>query len=143
MPWRYSGRPKVSYDGHEIDFTPPWQRIRVWDAIERWAGIRYEELKDDEDAKLVADRLGLKMDKPPTKANVIDKIMDEKVEPKLVQPTFLLDYPVEISPLAKRIPHQPGLTYRFEVFVAGKEIGNAFSELNDPMDQRQRFLQQS
>ncbi len=137
------GTPKISYDGHEIDLTPPWQRLRVWDGIERWAGIRHGDLRDDEDAKAVAEKLGLKMDKPPTKANVINKILDEKVEPKLVQPTFLLDYPVEISPLAKRIPQQPDLTYRFEVFVAGKEIGNAFSELNDPIDQRERFLQQA
>lgn len=137
------GTPRISYDGHEIDLTPPWQRLRVWDGIEKWAGIRHCDLKDDEDAKVIATNLGLKMDRPPTKANVIDKILDEKIEPNLVEPTFLLDYPVEISPLAKRIPDQPDLTYRFEVFVVGKEIGNAFSELNDPIDQRQRFLQQA
>ncbi|MGI6621046.1 MAG: lysine--tRNA ligase [Bacillota bacterium] len=136
------GAPRISYDGHEIDLTPPWQRLTVWDAMERWAGVKYGELTDDGDAKKVADKLGLAMDRPPTKANVINKLLDERVEPNLIQPTFLLDYPVEISPLAKRIPDRPDLTYRFELFVAGKEIGNAFSELNDPIDQRERFLQQ-
>ncbi len=137
------GTSKILYDGHEIDLTPPWHRIKVWDGIEKWANVRNCQLKDDEDAKVVAKRLQLKMDRPPTKANVINKILDEKVEPNLIAPTFLLDYPVEISPLARRIPEQPDLTYRFEVFAVGKEIGNAFSELNDPIDQRQRFLQQA
>ncbi len=137
------GTDKVSYDGHEIDLTPPWQRVRVWDGMEKWAGVRYSDLKDDEDAKAIAKKFDLKMDKPPTKANVIDKLLDEKVEPELVQPTFLTDYPVEISPLAKRIPEQPDLTYRFEAFAVGKEIANAFSELNDPIDQRERFMQQA
>ena len=133
----------IFFDGQKIDLTPPWQRIRIWDGIEKWAGITPDELKDDEDAKLVAKNLDLRMDRAPTKANVINKLLDEKIEPNLIQPTFLLDYPVEISPLAKRITEKPDLTYRFEVFVAGKEIGNAFSELNDPVDQRQRFLQQA
>jgi len=83
------------------------------------------------------------MDRPPTKANVINKLLDEKVEPNLIEPSFLMDYPVEVSPLAKRKSDQPDLTSRFEVFVAGKELGNAFSELNDPIDQRGRFVQQA
>ena len=138
-PWSHRGA-QISYDGHEIDLTPPWQRLTVWDAMERWAGVKYGELTDDGDAKKVADS-GLAMDRPPTKANVINKLLDERVEPNLIQPTFLLDYPVEISPIAKRIPDRPD-HLQVWAFVAGKEIGNAFSELNDPIDQRERFLQQ-
>lgn len=137
------GTSEIEYDGHKIDLTPPWNRVKVWDAMEMWAGVSYDDLRTDEQAEKVAEDLNLKMEKSPTKANVINKLLDEKVEPYLIEPTFLMDYPVEISPLAKRIPGQPDLTSRFEVFVAGKEIGNAFSELNDPIDQRERFLQQA
>jgi len=137
------GTSEIEYDGHKIDLTPPWNRVKVWDAMEMWAGVSYDDLRTDEQAEKVAEDLNLKMEKSPTKANVINKLLDEKVEPYLIEPTFLMDYPVEISPLAKRIPGQPDLTSRFEVFVAGKELGNAFSELNDPIDQRERFLQQA
>jgi lysyl-tRNA synthetase class 2 len=137
------GTANVLFEGHEVDLTPPWRRLKVWDAMEMWAGIRFEDLRDDRDAANVAEKLGLKMDRPPTKANVINKLLDDKIEPNLVEPTFLIDYPVEISPLAKRMAEQPDLTSRFEVFVAGKELGNAFSELNDPLDQRQRFVEQA
>ena len=134
---------KISVEGHEIDISPPWKRIKVWDAIEKWAGITKDMIKNDDDAKNIADRLNLNMDKAVTKANVINKILDDKIENNLIQPTFLLDYPVEISPLAKRMEDELDLTYRFEAFVAGGEIANAFSELNDPIDQRERFLGQA
>ena len=137
------GTANVLFEGHEVDLMPPWRRLKVWDAMEMWAGIRFEDLRDDRDAENVAKSLGLKMDRPPTKANVINKLLDDKIEPNLIEPTFLIDYPVEISPLAKRMSEQPDLTSRFEAFVVGKEIGNAFSELNDPIDQRQRFLEQA
>ncbi len=137
------GTPEVEYEGQRVDLTPPWKRVRVWDAMEMWAGVKYDDLKDDDQARRVARDLDLKMDRPPTKANVINKLLDEKVEPNLKEPTFLMDYPVEVSPLAKRKPDQPDLTSRFEVFVAGKELGNAFSELNDPIDQRARFVEQA
>jgi len=137
------GTTKIEYDGHQVDLTPPWKRVKVWDAMEMWAGVKYEDLQNDEQARKVSKDLGLKMDRPPTKANVINKLLDEKVEPNLIEPSFLMDYPVEVSPLAKRKSDQPDLTSRFEVFVAGKELGNAFSELNDPIDQRGRFVQQA
>jgi len=137
------GTVKLSAEGVEIDLTPPWKRLRVWDAIQTWAGIQREDLRDDVDAREIAKKLGLKMDKLVTKGSVINKILDEKVEPNLVEPTFLMDYPVEISPLAKRIDSDPGLAYRFEPFVLGRELGNAFTELNDPLDQRERFLEQA
>lgn len=137
------GTVKLSYEGRTIDLTPPWKRVKVWDAIKTWAGIGPSDLRDDIDAKEVAEKFGLKMEKAVTKANVINKILDEKVESNLIEPTFLMDYPVEISPLAKRMEADSTLTYRFEPFVMGRELGNAFSELNDPIDQRQRFMEQA
>ncbi|HHW17448.1 MAG TPA: lysine--tRNA ligase [Firmicutes bacterium] len=137
------GTTKITYQGRSVDLTPPWKKIRVWEAIEMWAGIRPQDLRDDADAREVAKKLNLKMDKAVTKGNVINKILDEKVEPNLIEPVFLMDHPVEISPLAKRMTDDPSLTYRFEAFVAGNELANAFSELNDPDDQRQRFVEQA
>jgi lysyl-tRNA synthetase class 2 len=137
------GTTKFMSGGHEIDVTPPWPRLRVWDAITEATGIRPEDIRTDEDAKAIAKKLDLKMDKAQTKGSVIEEIMSEYVEPKLIQPHFLIDYPVEISPLAKRKDDDPSLTYRFEAFALGSELGNAFSELNDPIDQKERFEQQA
>ncbi len=136
------GTLKVDAGGAMVDFTPPWNKVKVWDGIKEWAGVGPEDLRDDQDALDVVEKLDLNMGKPVTKANVIDKLLDDFVEPRLVEPTFLMDYPVEISPLAKRMEEDPTLTYRFEPFVLGRELGNAFSELNDPLDQRERFIQQ-
>jgi lysyl-tRNA synthetase class 2 len=136
------GTMKLTAEGHTVDVTPPWKRLKVWDAIEQRPGIKPSDLRDDRDAREVAKKLGLNLDKGVTKGSVIDKILEDHVEPYLIEPTFLMDYPVEISPLAKRIESDPSLTYRFEPFVLTRELGNAFSELNDPMDQRERFLAQ-
>ncbi len=136
------GSMKITAEGHTVDVTPPWKRLRVWDGIEQWAGIKQSDLRDDKDAAEIVKRLNLNMDKGVTKGSVIDKLLDDYVEPRLIEPTFLMDYPVEISPLAKRIESDPALTYRFEPFVLTRELGNAFSELNDPMDQKERFLAQ-
>ncbi len=136
------GTMKISAEGHTVDVSPPWKRLSVWDGIGQWAGLKQSDLRDDADAREVAKKLDLKMDKGITKGSVIDKLLDEYVEPKLLEPTFLTDYPVEISPLAKRMDGDPSLTYRFEPFVLTRELGNAFSELNDPMDQKERFLAQ-
>ena len=136
------GTMKITAEGHTVDVTPPWKRLKVWDGITQWAGVKQSDLKDDKDAQEIVKRLHLKLDKGITKGAVIDKLLDEYVEPKLVEPTFLMDYPVEISPLAKRMDDDPSLTYRFEPFVLTRELGNAFSELNDPMDQKERFLAQ-
>lgn len=136
------GTTQLSGESHTVDLTPPWKRVTVWEGIEQWAGIKPRDLRDDKDAAEIAKKLDLKLDKGITKGSVIDKLLDEYVEPRLIAPTFLMNYPVEVSPLAKRMDDDPSLTYRFEPFVLGRELGNAFSELNDPIDQRERFLAQ-
>ena len=137
------GTTVITYQGNHIELDPPWPRLRLWDAMRQLADLGPGDIRDDRDAAEVASARGLRMDKPPTKGNVIDKTLEEFVEPHLVQPVFLVDYPVEMSPLAKRRPDDSGLVYRFEAFIAGREMANAFSELNDPVDQRERFLQQA
>ncbi|MCR4399096.1 MAG: lysine--tRNA ligase [Firmicutes bacterium] len=136
------GTTKIPHGDGTVDLAPPWPRVSLIEAIRRETGVDVEQIRSDGDARRIAEQLGLRMEKAISKATVVDKILETFVEPKLIQPTFLVDYPVEISPLAKRIPDNPSLTYRFEAFAGGREIANAFSELNDPMDQRQRFLQQ-
>lgn len=133
------GTTVVEYQGQTIDLTPPWPRLKLYDALRRYAGVDLEDIGSDEKARAVAESLGVAVPPGATKGMVMDEIFSALVEPKLSGPVFLLDYPIEISPLAKRIPDQPGLTYRFEAFIAGREIANAFSELNDPLDQRRRF----
>ncbi len=140
---RVFGTPKISYQGHDIDLTPPWPRIRLLDAIEQRCGADLGGAMDDDEARSTAARLGLKMSKGVTKATLIDKALEVFVEPHLINPTFLTDYPVESSPLAKRRKDCPSLVYRFEAFAGGREIANAFSELNDPFDQSSRFVQQA
>jgi len=137
-----TGGTRVSYQGRMLDLAPPWRRLRLPDALREAAGVDYEEVADEDGARRVAARLNLEMDKPPTPAAVFDALIDKYIQPELVQPTFLYDYPVAMSPLAKKMPDQPLLTYRFEAIVAGSELANAFSELNDPDDQRERFQQQ-
>ena len=136
------GTTRIQYQGEEIELAPPWPRIPLLEAIKTHSGVDLGDVMTDSQAKAVADRLGLKMEKPPTRGTVMDKLLETYVEPRLVQPAFLYDYPVEVSPLAKRKSEDPSLTYRFEGFVAGREIANAFTELNDPDDQRQRFIDQ-
>ncbi|NPV70959.1 MAG: lysine--tRNA ligase [Firmicutes bacterium] len=136
------GSTKIAYQGHTVELAPPWPRMRLLDAIKQYSGIDVSGVQTDEEARAVASKAGLTMDKAVTKGSIIDKLLEAYVEPNLIQPTFLTDYPVEVSPLAKRMPDNPSLTYRFEAFAGGREIANAFSELNDPIDQRQRFLEQ-
>lgn len=137
------GTTKVTYQGRELDLTPPWPRLRMIDAIKQYAGVDWTAIKTDADALALAERMKLDVKGKKTKGQVLDELCSEYVESKLIQPTFLVDYPVEISPLAKRIPEQPELTWRFEAFINGWEVGNAFTELNDPIDQRARFEQQA
>lgn len=132
----------VLYQGVEIDFTPPWQRMTMVEAVQRYTGIDFSDLKSDEEARNAALQLGLTPEKDATKGNVLNLLFEEKVEEHLVQPTFIIDYPIEISPLAKRKEDDLNFTYRFEAFIAAREIANAFSELNDPLDQKERFLKQ-
>ena len=114
------------------------------DSVKKYAGVDFNKITTDEEARKIAKEKGLEVEKTKnTRGDIIALFFDEFVEDKLVQPTFITDYPVEISPLAKRKPTQPELTERFEVFITGREFGNAFSELNDPIDQRARFMRQA
>lgn len=137
------GTTKIEYQGTPIDLTPPWPRISIVEAVKQYTGIDWVKLASDEEAVKAAQSLGLKIDPKATKGMVWDEICSEFVEPKLIQPTFLIDHPIEISPLAKKKSDQPEFTYRFELFIYGRELANAFSELNDPIDQRERFMEQA
>lgn len=136
------GTEKVMYQGVEIDLSH-FERITMIDAVKKYSGVDFNEIKTDEEAQKIAKEKGLEVEAiKSTRGDIIALFFDEYVEDKLVQPTFITEYPVEISPLAKRKPTQPELTERFEVFITGREFGNAFSELNDPIDQRERFMAQ-
>ncbi len=132
----------LTYQGQRIDFTPPYARVDLVERLRQKTGVSWAEIKTAGDAKALARRLGIAVDASSPRAQVMDKVVAVTVEPDLVQPTFLWHHPVDISPLAKRDPDHPDLTERFELFVAGREIANAFSELNDPLDQRERFEEQ-
>lgn len=132
----------VTYEGKEINFAPPWPRVPMLKAIKDYAGVDFNSARSAEEAyKLVRD-LELELEPGSSWGEIVNEVFEQLVEPKLIQPTFIIDYPVEISPLAKRKVDNPALTYRFELFIYGREIANAFSELNDPVDQRERFSEQ-
>lgn len=136
------GSTEVEYQGHTISFKRPWRRIPIFDAIREHTGQDLYGKSRDEIAA-VAEGLGLEIDDTMGSGKIIDEVFGEFVEPKLIQPTFITDYPVELSPLAKKHREKPGLVERFEAICSGKEICNAFSELNDPIDQRERFEDQA
>jgi lysyl-tRNA synthetase class 2 len=133
------GATRVSYRGTEIEFGGEWPRRRLAEAIRDATGIDVLAAPDFAALRAAVLRAGHDPGDAPTWGQLVDHLMSQHVEPKLVQPTFLTDYPVELSPLAKRSPADPRLVERFELFVAGMELANAFSELNDPDDQRARF----
>jgi lysyl-tRNA synthetase class 2 len=128
-------------EGEIIDFTPPWPRMTMVDAMEQ-QGVDPEVFKSVEKAREFAAKKNIDVHKKATHAKVLDEIFSKKVEPKLIQPTFITDYPIELSPLAKRKKDNPGFVERFELFIGGREVANAFSELNDPIDQKERFQEQ-
>ena len=137
------GRTKITYQGSEIDLTAPFKRVTMNDAVREKTGVDFMSLTDEQ-ARAGAKRLGVEVeDKTATAGKILPMVFDAFVEDTLIQPTFVIDYPVEISPLSKRKPDDPRLTERFELFIAGHEYANAFSELNDPIDQRGRFIQQA
>lgn len=138
------GTTKVVYQGQDIDLTPGWKRITMIDSIKEVTGIDFNEIQTDEEAVKIAKEKHIEIpDKTKeTRGDVISFFFDEYVEGTLVQPTFIYEYPVEISPLAKKSPKDSRMTERFEVFIGGREYGNAFSELNDPIDQYERFKAQ-
>ncbi|WP_394022756.1 lysine--tRNA ligase [Anaerococcus martiniensis] len=131
------GKTTIEYDGQEIELKAPWARIPMIDAIKDETGIDFNQITSYEDAVAIAKEKGVEVKE--TRGEIIAEFFEEFVEDKLIQPTFIIDYPVEISPLAKRKNDDKSLTYRFEAFINGKEVANAFSELNDAADQRERF----
>ena len=136
------GTTDVNYQGQVIHLKAPWKRITMADAVREACGEDYSTWQSDEEARAICDKRGVHVEKDARKGDCLAALFDEYVEALLVQPTFIMDYPVEISPLAKRKPDNPELTERFEFFITGHEMGNAFSELNDPVDQRRRFEEQ-
>jgi lysyl-tRNA synthetase class 2 len=130
-------------DGHEIDLRPPWRRVRLRDAILEYTGIDYEEHHDAESLYQAIVQMGGTPERKAYWGKLIDPTLINYVESHLIQPTFLYDYPLEVSPLAKKKPDEPHIVERFEFFIGGLEMGNAFSEINDPIDQRERFLASS
>lgn len=138
------GTDTVTYQGKEIAVGKPWERLTMIDAVKKYAGVDYNDWKTDEEARVCAKAKGVEdgVDDNSTKGHVLIAFFEAFVEDKLIQPTIIYDYPVENSPLAKRKPEFPAFTERFEYFINGTEFGNAFSELNDPIDQKERFVKQ-
>ncbi|MDD4189463.1 MAG: lysine--tRNA ligase [Eubacteriales bacterium] len=136
------GSLEINYQGQMINLSSPWARITMKDAVLKHSGVDFDDIETDEQAAALIKEKGLDLKKGMTRGEAMNLMFEEYAEPNLIQPTFVLDYPVEVSPLAKRKPDKPELTERFEIFITGKEIGNAFTELNDPDDQRERFLNQ-
>lgn len=136
------GGVSLEYQGHAIDFSPPWRRLTMRQAILDTTGLDFNQHRDATSLRAACREQGLRCGDVPSWGKMIDELVKNYVEPTLIQPTFLMDYPWELSPLAKRHRADPLLVERFEPFVAGFEVGNAFSELNDPDDQRERFLDQ-
>lgn len=139
---KVNGSMKSQFGETEIDFTPPWKRITMVDAIKEYADINFDEIETDEQAREVAKANNVDIKDNMSRGEVINECFEHFCEEKLVQPTFVLGHPVEVSPLAKRNPDDERYTHRFEAFVCTKEIANAFSELNNPIDQKERFLKQ-
>ncbi len=137
------GTLELPYQGRVIDLTPPWSRMTMAEAVKRYAGVDMLAVEGDEAARALAREKGVPVREDDTWGEVLNAFFEEKVEENLVQPTFIYDYPVEVSPLAKRKKEDPRLTERFEFFMNCQEMGNAFSELNDPIDQRERFVRQA
>ena len=139
------GTYKVSWQGEEIDLTPGWPRITMAGAVKQYTGVDFMAFTSTEDAVLAAKSIGVEMPEgiEATWGSLLYECFDKRVEENLVQPVFILDHPVEVSPLAKRSPNDPRVTERFELFICRCEMGNAYSELNDPIDQKQRFLRQA
>ena len=137
------GKTVVEFDGHEIDLGKPFERITMTEAVKKYSGVDFDEIPDLETARKVAKEHGVEFEERHKKGDILAAFFDEFVEDKLIQPTFITEYPIEVSPLTKKDPEKPWMTQRFELFVAGREHANAYSELNDPIDQRERFMAQA
>lgn len=136
------GTTGISYDGQAIDVSAPFLRLTMTDAVKKYAGIDFDLIKDGKEAIKAAREIGIEIEKEMSKGEVLNFLFEAKVEEMLIQPTFIMDYPVEVSPLTKKKSGSDWLTERFELFITGREIANAYSELNDPIDQKARFMNQ-
>ena len=136
------GTTKITYNGIEIDFGKPFARITMLDAVKQYAGVDFNEIKTDEEAKAVAKEHHIEFEDRHKKGDILSLFFEEYAEEHLIQPTFVMDHPIEISPLTKKKPDNPDYVERFEFFMNGWEMANAYSELNDPIDQRERFKAQ-
>ena len=136
------GTTKISYNGVEMDLGKPFERITMVDAVKKYSGVDFNEIETLEDARAIAKEKGVEFETRHKKGDILNLFFEEFVEEHLVQPTFVMDHPVEISPLTKRKPENPDYVERFEFFMNGWEMANAYSELNDPIDQRERFKAQ-
>ncbi|NLO40464.1 MAG: lysine--tRNA ligase [Ruminiclostridium sp.] len=136
------GTTQLEYQGQQINLARPWARMTMIEAVRKYAGVDFDAISSDSEALDAAKQKGLDTGKLITKGEILNLFFEEFVEENLIQPTFIMDYPVEVSPLAKRKPDRPELTERFEFFITAREFGNAYSELNDPLDQKERFLAQ-
>ena len=141
---KVNGTLKINYQGTDLDLSTPWKRITMIDSIKEVTGIDFNEIKTDEEAMKIAKEKNVELEEgKTTRGHIINEFFETFVEETLVQPTFIMDYPVEVSPLTKRKRDDPSLTERFEVFIGGREYGNAYSELNDPIDQYERLKKQA
>lgn len=136
------GTTQITYQGQAIDLTPPWNRLTMVEAVKKFAGVDFDAVTTLEEARSIAERLAVPYEKKHGIGGILNNIFEEKVEEHLIQPTFIIGHPTEISPLAKRNKENPEITDRFEVFIFAREMANGFSELNDPIDQKGRFESQ-
>ena len=136
------GTTKIKYGEVDLDLSRPFERITMVDAVKKYSGVDFDDIKDLQAARKAADEHNISYKAEHLKGDILNLFFEEFAEKHLISPTFVIDYPVEISPLAKRKPTNPDYTERFELFIVGREYANAFSELNDPVDQRQRFVRQ-
>src|SRR5699024_8065758 len=133
------GTTKIQYNEQEIDLTPRWKRLHMIDAIKEYVGVDFWQETTDEEAKALAKEHGVEITNDMTYGHIVNEFFEQKIEDKLIHPTFIYGHPVAISPLAKKNPEDERFTDRFELFIVGREHANAFTELNDPIDQRARF----
>ena len=134
-----TGSEILKYGDHEMDLSKPFERLTMVDAVKKYAGVDFNEIPDTEAAKALAKEKGIEFEERHQKGDILNLFFEEYVEDHLIQPTFIMDHPIEISPLTKKKPDNPDYVERFEFFMNGWEMANAYSELNDPIDQRARF----
>ena len=138
------GTLKINYQGTEVDLTPPWRRVTMHELVKEYSGVDFNSLQNLAEAKDACKTAGIEgIDDCPSLGKLLNEAFEQKVEENLIQPTFVTDFPVEISPLAKPHRSKPGLVERFELYMVGRETANSFSELTDPIDQRQRLEEQA